>query len=422
MEAVQNKPGMDRRALYFILFTAFLNLAGIGLIGPVSSFLVGRYVENPDALAAATGLLFTAYSICQFLAVPGLGALSDRYGRKPVLVVCLVGSAIGYLLLGVGGALWVLFLGRIIDGITGGNLGAIYAYIADITEPKDRTRYYGLLGAVSGLGFVIGPAVGGILAKIGGATAPAYFAAVVTLVNALWGWWAMPESLPKEKRTDHIKLAKLNPLSQLISVFALPQLRWLLVATLFVQLPFAMMQSNLSVLGQNVLKWTPDQVAGVFTVVGVVGIIVQGGLIRPLLKAFGELRLAVAGIVIMAVGFLLLSQVPTLLADWAIYGGAAIFALGNGMLTPSLTGLTSQAVGPREQGKVQGGSQSVQALGRILGPAYGSAAYVSIGAGSPYWIGSLLFGIGAACVLAAIPSIRAAQAGKSANIPVNAGG
>ena len=406
------QPGLNRKALFFVIFTAFLNLAGIGLIGPVSSFLVARYVQEPNALATATGLLFTAYSLFQFISVPGLGALSDHYGRKPVLLVCLVGSAVGYLMLGMGGALWVLFLGRILDGITGGTVGAIFAYIADITRPEERTRYYGLVGAISGLGFVLGPALGGVLAKYGGISAPAYFAAAATLLNVLWGWWAMPESLAPERRSHGVKLSALNPLSQLGSVLKLERMRWLLIITFVAQLPLAMMMSNLSVLGQNVLSWSPEQVAWVFVVVGLVGIIVQGGLIRPLVTLVGEFSLVLAGTVIMAVGFYMISLVPVILASWVMYTGAAVFSLGSGLMTPALAGLISQSVGPHEQGKVQGGSQSVQALARILGPAYGSAAYVGLGPGAPYWMGTGLYAVAAVCAVIAAPLVRTISAAR----------
>jgi DHA1 family tetracycline resistance protein-like MFS transporter len=405
---------IPRNALIFILITAFLNLAGIGLIGPVSAFLVERYLTTPEEVAVASGLLFTSYSFFQFLAVPALGVLSDRFGRRPVLLLCLLGSALGYLLFGIGGALWVLFVGRIIDGITGGNLAAIFAYIADLTQPQERTRYYGLVGAVSGLGFVIGPAVGGALSQLGGTTAPVYFAAFITLLNMIWGYFAMPESLAPEKRITQINVTRLNPLSQLIDVFRLPQLRWLLLASFIFTLPFALLSANLTVLGKDYLGAQPADIAVVFTVFGLVGIIVQGGLIRPLIARFGEFNLAVAGAVISAVGLFILSTIPTVRETWDILLGAAVFALGNGLLTPTLTGLISQAVGARDQGRAQGGSQAVQALARVLGPIGGSAAYVQISAGSPYWIGALLGILVVVCLYLALPALKAAMALRAA--------
>jgi MFS transporter, DHA1 family, tetracycline resistance protein len=395
-----------RAALIFILVTAFLNLAGIGLLGPVSPFLVGQYTNNPDELALANGLIFTSYSLFQFLAVPGLGALSDRYGRKPVLLICLLGSSLGYLIFGLGGALWVLFLGRIIDGITGGNLGVIYAYIADITTPQERTRYYGMLGGISGLGFIVGPAIGGILAKLAGPSAPVFCAALVTLLNVVAGWFVMPESLVITKRASSIRLAQLNPFRQLWNIFQLPQLRWLLLALFTAITPFAVLQATLSVLAKDVLAWTAADVAVIFTIFGVVGIVVQGGLIRLLVRRFSELQLAIAGCLTMATGFVMIALVPATASTGLLLVATVVCALGNGLLTPSLTGLVSQVVSPREQGRVQGGSQSVQSLARVIGPIWGSFVYVSLGAGAPYATGALLLAIAAGLIVIATPTVH----------------
>ena len=399
----------DRKALIFILLTAFLNLAGIGLIGPVSPFLVSDYVSSPGDLAFVNGLLFTAYSLCQFLALPGLGALSDRYGRRPILLVCLIGSAVGYLLFGIGGSLVMLFLGRIIDGITGGNLSVITAYIADLTSPTERTKYFGLVGAIAGFGFVVGPALGGILAGWGGPTAPVYFAAVVTLVNVLWGYFVMPESLPEDKRGDEITLEALNPFGQLINIFQLPQLRWLLTAFFFVTVPFAVLQSNLSVLAKDSLNWRAENVAYLFAVVGVIGIIVQGGLIRVLLRSIQEIYLAIAGVVLMIISFIMMALIPSQPIETLMFASVAVFAIGNGLVTPSLTGLLSQMVGPREQGRLQGGNQSVQALGRVIGPLWGGTVYTTISASSTYWTGAIMFGVALLCVLVAMPTIQSVR-------------
>src|SRR5581483_2207616 len=226
----------------FILITAFLNLAGVGIINPVVPFIAGQYVARADG-AFTVALLFTTYSLCQFIAVPTLGALSDRYGRRPVLLVSLLGSAVGYFIFGLGGALWMLFLGRIIDGLTGGNIATIYAYGADITEPQDRTRFFGLLGASAGMGFVVGPALGGLIYNLTGSTAaPLYFAALVTLANTIWGFFVMPEVLLPERRDTSIDLARLNPFVQLRNVLVLPQLRLLLVGVFLWTLAFAMLQ------------------------------------------------------------------------------------------------------------------------------------------------------------------------------------
>jgi DHA1 family tetracycline resistance protein-like MFS transporter len=381
---------IDRQSLIFILVTAFLNLAGVGLVGPVTKFLVEGYVSDPSGVAVVNGLLFTSYSFFQFLAVPTLGILSDRFGRRPILLICVLGTAVGYFLFGLGGALWVLFAGRILDGITGGNIGTIYAYIADLTEPDERTRYYGLLGAISGLGFVVGPAVGGILSSLGGATAPVFFAALMSLLNAVWGYFAMPESLKPEQRLKQVNITKLNPFWQLFDIFQLPQLRALLIATFLWMLPFAMMQSNLAVLGGDWLGSREQDVALVFVIFGVVGVVVQGGLIRPLIKRFGEKNLAITGGILFALGFVCYALIPQTRSNELLILGTLILAVGNGLITPTLSSLISQTVGPQEQGRAQGGSQSVQALARVIGPTAGGVAYAQVSAPTPYGIGALL--------------------------------
>jgi DHA1 family tetracycline resistance protein-like MFS transporter len=401
-----------RGTISFIVLTAFLNLAGIGIINPVYPFIANQYSNRQDG-ALVVALLFTTYAFCQFLAVPTLGALSDRYGRRPVLLLSLLGSAFGYLVFGIGGALWVLFLGRAIDGITGGNLATIYAYAADITTPKERTRFFGLLGAAAGMGFVIGPALGGLLYSVTHVyESPVYFAALVTLLNTVWGYFAMPESLPPEKRALNIPLYKLNPFIQLWDVFKLPQLRLLLVAVFFWAVSFAMLQSNFSYLTEDQLGWTPEGTSAIFFVVGLVGIITQGGLIRRLLPRFGEARLAVGGMLSMIVGFLLVVAVNVTLFVPLLFVAAIFIAFGNGLITPSLTGLFSQIVPPNEQGRVQGGNQSIQALGRVVGPIWGGWTYSYLGHSVPYLTGAVGLGLGALTVIA---SIRMLTRGKSAS-------
>src|SRR5215212_4794301 len=174
------------RIMLFLMVMAFLNTIGVGIFLPVLAFIVQEYVRDQNSLAIAVGWLASVYAICQFIAAPGLGALSDRYGRRPILLICLLGSAVGYLLLGIGGALWVLILGRIIDGLTGANFSVVFAYIADVTPTDERGKYFGLVGAISGIAFILGPAIGGLVAKLG-ISAPLYLAAAVTFANVIFG-------------------------------------------------------------------------------------------------------------------------------------------------------------------------------------------------------------------------------------------
>src|SRR5258708_20713403 len=361
MDTTKLKPASG--TVFFILFTAFLNLAGVGILNPIVPFIVGKYVAQANA-AFAVSLLFTSYSLCQFLAVPTLGALSDKFGRRPVMLISLLGSAAGYLIFGLGGALWVLFLGRIIDGLTGGNLAAIYAYAADITEPKDRTKFFGQLGAAAGFGFVIGPALGGLIYSVTGGSncAPLCFAALVTLANRVWGYFAMPESLAPEKRSENIPLAGLNPFSELLGVFKLAQLRVLLLGIFLWVFAFAIMQSNLSSLTETHLGWRPDATSVIFFVVGVIGIIVQGWIIPRTLPRYGELKLTIIGLVSLAIGFSLLALLAATLIPALVFAGIIFTATGNGLVTPTFTGLLSQIVVPRDQGRAQVCIQSIQAF------------------------------------------------------------
>ena len=266
----------QRGMLIFIMATVFLNLAGIGIINPVAPFLVGQYVAERD-IALVTTLLLASYALSQFIAVPTLGALSDRYGRRPVLIISLFGSVIGYLIMGVGGALIMLFLGRVIDGLTGGNIAITDAYLADITRKEERTRYYGILGAAAGMGLVIGPALGGLIYRLTDSyTAPLYFAAGVALLNTLLGVFILPESLPVNKRST-IQLKQLNPLSQLGAVLRIAHLRWLLLG-IFIWVSSSMLaQSTFAPVARDRLGWQPDAIGLGFLAWGVVSVIVQAG-------------------------------------------------------------------------------------------------------------------------------------------------
>ena len=415
MEASRIKPG---GAVSFILITAFLNQAGVGILNPLYPFIVSKYVAQKDA-ALAVAVVYMAFPLFQFIAVPTLGALSDRYGRRPVLLISLLGSAAGYLIFGIGGALWVLFLGRLIDGATGGNLATIFAYAADITPPAERTRFFGMLGAVAGMGFVIGPAVGGAIYSLTGTLgAPLYAAAAVTLANAIWGYFVMPESLPAEKRDLQITLARLNPFSQLRYVLVMPQLRLLLGGVLMWMLAFSILQSNLSYLTEDRLGWTPDGTSAIFFTIGLVGILTQGFLVRRLLPILGESKMAVAGLSSMLTGFLVIAFVSATGIAPVLFVAVMFTALGNGLITPSLNGLLSQAVSVREQGRVQGGSQSVQALGRVLGPLWGGWAYERIGRATPYLSGAVELGLAALMVVAAVPILAAHRANVDEAMPL----
>jgi DHA1 family tetracycline resistance protein-like MFS transporter len=401
-----------RGTVLFILGTAFLNLAGVGIIAPVLPFITGRYTD-PQNTAFVGSLLFTAYSLFQFLATPTLGALSDRFGRRPVMLISLFGSAIGYFLLGIGGSIWMLFAGRIIDGITGGNLATIYAYATDITEPQNRTRFFGMLGAAGALGFVFGPALGFVTYSVTQSEAsPLYAAGVLTLLNVIWGYFAMPESLPPERRETSLSLASLNPVRQLVAVFSLPQVRLLLVATFLWAMSFAALQSNMSFFAEAEFQWDATRTNLIFLLVGIVVVITQGLIVPRVLPILGEERMTLLGLGSIVTSFLLIALSPTVGGEYLMLLGNMPAAFGNGLIVPSLTAILSRSVGVREQGRIQGGNQAVQALARSIGPIWAGAAFTSITHSSPYLIGAV------GLLLAALIFQMARQEPKPKRMPI----
>ncbi|HLI07400.1 MAG TPA: MFS transporter [Ktedonobacteraceae bacterium] len=404
-EQEENRKGLNRRTLVFLLGTAFLNMMGMSIIGPVLPFIVQHYLSNQNNLAAVVGWLSSVYAICQFIASPGLGVLSDRFGRRPLLLICILGSAIGYIMFGIGGALWVLFLSRIIDGLTGGNFSILFAYIADVSKPEERGRLFGLFGAISGIGFILGPAIGGLTARFG-YEVPVYLSAAFTIVNLVWAYFNLSESHSKEHRIEHISIADLNPFKQLRIVFALPQLRWLLLAGFFYAFPFAVLTSNLSVLMIDKLGWQAAQLGFISLAVGAMDIITQGVLVGKLLPILGEIKLSILGLILQAISYVLLGAVAFIASPVLLIAGVALFAFSGGLVEPSLGGLLSRATDQRQQGMVMGGSQSVQAVARIIGPFYGGELYTQFGGETPYWSGAAIVGLTILSVILAIPMIR----------------
>jgi DHA1 family tetracycline resistance protein-like MFS transporter len=394
----------------FILFTAFLAVMGIGLIIPVIPFILQEYVPS-NQIALMVGLLTSLYSVCQFFAAPVLGALSDRFGRRPVLLLCLLGSAIGYITFGIGGALWILILGRIIDGLTGGDISTLFAYIADITEPKDRGKYFGIVGATVGFGFIIGPTLGGLAAKISYA-APFYFAAGITLINMLFGYFVLPESLDKKHRMIDFSLHHLNPFGQLLSVLKKPLIKTIFIISFFYFLPFAQLQGISSVYLKDTLHWLPDNIGFMFLVLGIGDMFTQGFLSGKLIPKLGEVKMVIAGFALTAVAYGVNASLSLFPTGSLAYVGIIIYALGSGLFEPSIGSLISQSAEPKEQGRVQGASQSIQSISRIVGPLTAAFLY-QFGANIPYITNVILSIIGILLVLQTGNKIHTAISGKA---------
>jgi DHA1 family tetracycline resistance protein-like MFS transporter len=366
-------------------------LCGIGftIITPVVPFLVRPYISNPGEQAIVVTLLTSVYAICVFFAAPGLGALSDRYGRRPVLLICLLGSAIGYIIFGIGGALWILFAGRIIDGITGGTISTIFAYFADITPTEQRTKYFGWVSAVSGVGVVLGPTLGGLLAKFG-YSIPMYFGAIITLLNVVYGIIYMPESLDKNSRLQKVTFARLNPFTQLASVLSIKNLKRLLVSAFLLWIPSGSLQAVFSQFTIDTFNWEPTLIGLMFSIMGVQDIISQGLIMPKLLMKLSDAQIAILGMLSEIIGYGLIAASALFSFYPSLIAGMFIFGFGDSIFGPSFNGMVSKSVDSYEQGRVQGGSQSIQALARIIGPIIGGQIYVSLGHATPAFMGMIL--------------------------------
>lgn len=369
---------IDQKALLFGLTSVLLYGLGFGLTTPVVPFLVQPYVSNPANQALMVTLLTAAYAVCVFLAAPGLGALSDRFGRRPVLILCLLGSAAGYLIFGIGGALWVLFAGRIIDGLTGGNISTIFAYFADITPQGQRSKYFGWAGAAAGIGTIIGPALGGMLAKFGYAT-PIYFGAAVTLLNVLYGVIYMPESLSKDRRLAKLHAARLNPITQFAGLFSIKNLKWIFIAIFLLGVPSGSLQTFFSQFAKDTFNWQPIIIGAVLSILGAMDILTQSLIMPRLLLKLEEARIAALGMISEIIAYALIAASGILTYFPLFIAGTVIFGFGDAIFNPAVNGIASNAVSSEEQGGVQGGSQSIQALTRIIGPILGGELYISLG-------------------------------------------
>lgn len=377
-----------RAAVFFLIASAFLGAMGIGLVNPVVPFLTARFVAERD-LALIVSVLTLSYAGAAFLAAPALGALSDRFGRRPVLIVSVLGSAAGYALFGAASATWMLIAGRLIDGLTAGNFSAVFAALSDSTQPEDRGRTFGYVGASVGAGFIAGPAIGGLLARFG-LSAPLYFAAALCLSNAVFGFFFLPETRPAEARQQPVSLARLNPFSQLRALLAVPALRPLLGVSVLFALPFAMMTTLLSLLTKDALSWSATQASTVFIAVGLCDVCVQGFVLGRILARFGERRAALFGLGLATCGLAGMALTAVHPSATLLFAAVVAFAVGEGIFSACLSALLSIAAGPAAQGRVHGGSQGLQSLTQVAGPLIGGVLYARLTSAAPFALGAVL--------------------------------
>src|SRR5436309_5012510 len=346
---------MRRFAVFF--FTVLIDLIGFGIILPILPFYAQRFGAAWLPYCGVIGV----FSLMQFVATALLGKLSDRIGRRPVLLTTMLVNAVGYTLFAFAGSYWVLFLSRVVSGFAGGNISAAQAYVADITTPAERSRGMGIIGAAFGLGFIIGPALGGLSAHYLGPAAPGLVAAVLSLANFVSAYLVLPESLEAEHRSERA----LWDFSHIGDALRNPRLAPLLIA--WALAPFAFSGYTVAIpLWANVtFGWREQQLGWFFTVIGVTAAIVQGYGFGKLAHRFGDRRLLIVGGFGMAATIAL---VPALHSSAALYAWTAALAFSNSIFGPAATGLVSVFADPTEQGTVLGAAQALAALGRLLGP------------------------------------------------------
>ncbi len=350
-----------RARMGIIFFTILINMIGFGVVIPVLPFYAERFGATPWEI----GWLFGIFSLVQFIFAPLLGHLSDKFGRRPVLILSTIGTATGFFIMGFAQTLVLLFVGRVIDGMSGGSIGAAQAYVADITGPEDRSKAMGLIGAAFGLGFIFGPALGGWTAAHLGHSAPLFVAGGLAVLNTLLILLLLPESLPAEKRSQ----GRREPLFPRLLEHVQRRPYFTVVATYFLLIAgFSVMTAVFALYVAKRHGFDEKQTGYLFAMLGVIGVVVQGGLIGRLVKMFGEARIATAGSVFLVAG---LFGTPLSTSIGGLLLACAGIALGNSLMSPTLSGIASRSVDEKWQGRALGVMQSGGSLARFIGPVLG---------------------------------------------------
>jgi DHA1 family tetracycline resistance protein-like MFS transporter len=397
--AASAPPGPRRAAFGFIFVTVAIDMLSVGLFVPVLPRLVADFLGGDQVAAAATyGLFGTAFALMQFVFSPVQGALSDRFGRRPVILVSNFGVGLDYVVMALAPGLGWLFAGRVVSGMASASVSTAFAYVADVTPPEQRAARFGMLGAAFGLGFVLGPAIGGLAGSLD-PRLPFWIAAGLSLVNALYGYFVLPESLPPEKRAP-LSLSRANPVGALVLLRSQPQLLSLASAWFVSQLAHYVMP----IVGVLYLTfrygWDERTIGFTMAAVGLAAVIVQGGLIGPGVRRFGERAAMLGGFCSGILGLAIQGLAPV---GWMFWIGIPFMSLW-GFGNAAANSLMSARLGPSEQGRLQGANACLQGIAGLLGPGLFSQAYALAlaapgqafpGPGAPYLLAACLLALAA---------------------------
>ncbi len=381
-----------------IFMILLLDIVGLTMLFPVAAFMVNRYSSN----ALDVTMMTVIYAAAQFFAAPLLGKLGDRYGRRPVLLISVFGSAIGYLILGVGGALWVLFLSRLIDGITAGNMSTASAYIADVSTSEERSKNFALIGIAWGIGLIVGPAIGSTLGQLH-VEWPAFAAAILSLISVTLGFFFLPESLPLDRREKSpIRLNDLNPFLAIGEMGRKPNLLTLLIAMCLFNLAYQGFSSIQTLYAIRTFEAQPWHMGLLLVLAGVVVIGGQAFFVERVVKRFGENRVAMVSLLGLALSQILISTAPNigLYIFFCLVGSAS-----STFVFPTMTTLTANHVLPSEIGLLMGVSTALTSLMNIVGPLSVGVIYDAVNPVAPYLLCATIFALAAFFVMRK-PKIR----------------
>lgn len=388
-------PEVPFAAFATLWLTLFFDLVGFGIIIPVLPFYATSFGASPGTVT----LLSTSFSLAQFAAAPVLGRISDRVGRRPVMLVSIAGSCISMLVLGLAGALWMVFLARVISGLCTANISTAHAYVADRVAPARRAKYMGMMGSAIGLGFVFGPAIGGLLFHPELPELPFLVSAGVAGINWVMALLWLPESRRPERAPASASTPAPAPRSRwraIVDTLWGTPLGWIVLVNLCFFLAFSSMESTYALLLEAVLGWGAQETGAVFALLGVVIFVTQGVLVGRLVGRWGERNTLLVSMSLLFVAFCTLGLMSV---AWLAVLGSALLACGNGLTTPSINALVSRASQSGDQGFNMGLASSAASLGRIVGPATAGVAFERVGPGVPMLVSAGVVAMAALVVL-----------------------